>query len=131
MNIAIPRAAPEPRKSPGQIRKRQKLLAPNAATPVAPKQAEAQVSRESLGTETIDGIVIRGTRTTTVYPAGSFGNDRPVTVVRENWLSPELLVGVMIKISDPRTGEVTSRLTNISRSDPDTSLFRYLLVTNS
>jgi hypothetical protein len=92
---------------------------------VAPKQAERpQISRESLGTEIVDGILIKGTRTTTVYPVGSFGNDRPVTVVRENWMSPELLIVVLTKISDPRTGEFTSRLTNISRSEPDPSLFQ-------
>jgi hypothetical protein len=100
-------------------------LAPKAATSVAPKQAERpQVSRDSLGTDIIDGILIKGTRTTTVYPVGSFGNNRPMTVVREEWVSPELLVVVMNKVSDPRTGEFTRRLTNISRSEPDPSLFQ-------
>ena len=94
------------------------------AEPSAPKQAEPQISRASLGTETIGGVLAKGTRTTTIYPAGSFGNDRAVTVVRENWVSPELLVVVVIKVSDPRTGEFTSRLTNISRSEPDASLFQ-------
>jgi hypothetical protein len=96
-----------------------------ATASVAPKQDERpEVSKDSLGTETIDGLLIKGTRTTTIFPAGSFGNDRPVTVVRENWVSPELLVVVVKKTSDPRTGEFSSRLTNISRSDPDPSLFQ-------
>ncbi len=95
-----------------------------ATTSVAPKPVEPQVSRDSLGTETMDGILVQGIRTTTVYPVGSFGNDRPVTVVRENWISPELSVTVMSKVSDPRTGEFTSRLTNISRSQPDPTLFQ-------
>ncbi len=50
-----------------------------AAAPVAPKP-EAQISRDSLGTETIDGILIRGTRTTTVYPA-----DLSAMIVRLQW----------------------------------------------
>jgi hypothetical protein len=100
-------------------------LAPKAATSVAPKQGESpQVSSDSLGTDFIDGVLIKGTRATTVYPVGSFGNDRPVTVVREKWISPELLVLVVQKVSDPRTGEFSSRLTNISRSEPDPSLFQ-------
>jgi hypothetical protein len=100
-------------------------VAPKATASVAPQKTEQpQVSSGSLGTETIDGILIQGTRTTSVYPVGSFGNDRPVTVVRENWLSPELQIVVVRKVSDPRTGERTMRLTNISRSEPDPTLFQ-------
>ena len=100
-------------------------LEAKAAAPVAPKQEErAQVSRDSLGTETMDGVLVKGTRTRTIYPVGSLGNDRPLTVVRESWISPELAIVVMTKVSDPRTGEFTSRLTNISHSEPDPSLFQ-------
>jgi hypothetical protein len=101
-------------------------LVPKATTSAAQKQAEQlpQVSRESLGTDTVDGLLIQGTHATTVYPAGWFGNDRPITVVRENWVSPELRVEVRSKVSDPRTGEFTRQLTNISRSQPDPSLFQ-------
>jgi hypothetical protein len=96
-----------------------------ATAPVAPKQGEQPlVWRDSLGTETVDGLLIRGTRTTTIYPAEFFGNDRPVTVIRESWISPELATVVMTKVSDPRTGESTSRLMNISPSEPDSSLFQ-------
>jgi hypothetical protein len=100
-------------------------LAAKATTSVAPKQGEQpQVSSESLGTDTVDGLLIRGTRTTTVYPTGWFGNDRPITVVRENWISLELQIVVLSKVSDPRTGEFTRRLTNISRNAPDPSVFQ-------
>jgi hypothetical protein len=96
-----------------------------AAAPVAPKQDErAQVSRESLETATMEGVLVKGTRTSTIYPVGSLGNDRPVTVVRESWISPELAIVVNSKVSDPRTGESTSRLSNISRSEPAPSLFQ-------
>jgi hypothetical protein len=83
-----------------------------------------QRTRESLGTQTIEGIVAEGTRMTSVYPPGSIGNDRPITVVTETWRSPELNLTVFSEISDPRSGETTSRLTNISRAEPDAALFQ-------
>jgi hypothetical protein len=39
------------------------------------------------------------------------------------WISPELKTVVMSKRSDPRIGEQTFRLTNITRAEPDPSLF--------
>jgi hypothetical protein len=96
----------------------------NSASP-AQKQADApQISRDSLGTQTIEGLLVQGTRTTTVYPVAAFGNDRPLTVTTETWRSSELRAPLLLKISDPRSGETTIRLTNISRSEPDPSLFQ-------
>jgi hypothetical protein len=99
---------------------------PSATTASAASKHDEgpQISRESLGTQTIEALLAQGTRTTTVYPVGSFGNDGPVTVSSENWRSPELQTVLLSKVSDPRTGETTSRLTNISRSQPDPSLFQ-------
>ena len=59
-----------------------------------------------------------------LYPAGAFGNDRPVTVIRETWRSTELKVMILSKNSDPRSGETTTKLTNISRAEPDPALFQ-------
>lgn len=83
-----------------------------------------QFSHESLGTQTIEGLVAEGTRTTTSYPAGSIGNDRPITVTNEMWRSTELKITVLAKTSDPRSGERTTKLINISRAEPDPSLFQ-------
>lgn len=41
----------------------------------------------------------------------------------ERWTSPELKVLVMSRQSDPRFGETTDRLTNISRAEPAAELF--------
>lgn len=83
-----------------------------------------QTTRESLGTQTIEGVMAEGTRTTTTYPIGSIGNDRPITTTNEVWMSPELRMTVLTKNSDPRSGDSTTRMTNISRADPDPSLFQ-------
>jgi hypothetical protein len=78
---------------------------------------------ESLGTQTIEGVLVEGTRTTTSIPAGQIGNERPIEMVSERWFSQELKTLVLSKQSDPRFGETTYRLSNIARGDPDPSLF--------
>jgi hypothetical protein len=52
------------------------------------------------------------------------GNDRPIAVVNETWVSTELKVMVLEKRNDPRTGEHTTKLTNISQADPPATLFQ-------
>ena len=46
-----------------------------------------------------------------------------IEVVTETWYSPDLQVVVMSKTSDPRFGESVYQLTNITRAEPDPSLF--------
>ena len=78
---------------------------------------------ESLGTQFMEGIAVEGTRTTLTIPAGQIGNELPINVVSERWFSPDLKVLVMSRHSDPRFGETTYRLTNVSRSEPSPQLF--------
>jgi hypothetical protein len=79
--------------------------------------------KESLGTQTIEGVNAEGTRATLTIPAGEIGNTLPIEVVDETWYSPELQIMVMTKHRDPRSAETTYRLTNLSRGEPDRSLF--------
>ena len=83
-----------------------------------------QTTREKLGTQVIEGVSAEGTRVTTTYPEGSVGNDRSFTTVSETWVSRELGTVVLSTNSDPRTGERTTKLINISRSEPDPALFQ-------
>jgi hypothetical protein len=78
---------------------------------------------EDLGKQNIEGVEAEGTRTTTTIPAGEIGNDRAIEIVSERWYSPELQVVVMTRHSDPRMGDTTYKLTNISRTEPAKSLF--------
>jgi hypothetical protein len=87
------------------------------------KMGTGQRKTESLGTQTIEGVSAEGTRSTITIPAGEIGNTLPIEVVDETWYSPELQINVMTKHRDPRSGETTYRLTNLSRSEPDRSLF--------
>jgi len=72
----------------------------------------------------IEGVRAEGTRTTTTLPAGAIGNVRPIQIVTERWYSPELHVVVFSRRADPRFGETIYRLTNITRMEPDASLFQ-------
>jgi hypothetical protein len=103
------------------------VAAPGGAT-VAFSQARRpdarNVTREELGDQVVEGVTATGTRTTTVIAAGEIGNEQPIRIVSEQWLCKDLGILVMTKYSDPRSGETTYRVTNISRAEPDPSLFQ-------
>jgi hypothetical protein len=84
----------------------------------------AQIQKEDLGTQTIGGLSATGARITETIPAGAMGNQQPLQVVRETWISTELKVPLLIKTSDPRFGNMTMQLTNIVQAEPDASLFQ-------
>jgi len=83
----------------------------------------SELKTEDLGSQTMEGLLVNGMRTTRTIPAGQIGNDRPLSIVTEVWTSPDLKIVVSSKRSDPRMGEQTFRLTNVTRSEPDASLF--------
>jgi hypothetical protein len=84
---------------------------------------EGDVTTEDLGSQTMEGVLVTGTRTTRTIPAGQIGNDKPISIVTEVWTSPELKSVVYSKRTDPRMGEQTFKLTNIVRTEPDPTLF--------
>jgi hypothetical protein len=81
-------------------------------------------NKEDLGTQVIEGVPATGTRVTLTIPTGEIGNERPIEIVDERWYSKDLQAFVMTKHSDPRSGETVYRLANISRTEPDHSLFQ-------
>jgi hypothetical protein len=83
----------------------------------------APVTTEDLGSQTMEGVLVNGTRSTRVIPVGEIGNDRPIAIVTEVWISPDLKTVIYSKRSDPRIGETTFRLSNIARTEPDPTLF--------
>src|SRR5262249_41265912 len=58
-----------------------------------------------LERKVLEGIPVEGRKTTTTIPAGQVGNEQPLTIVSEEWRSPDLNVLVMTRHSDPRTGD--------------------------
>jgi hypothetical protein len=88
-----------------------------------PRLNNAQIQTENLGTQAINGVAATGTRRTETIAAGAIGNQQPIQVVRETWISADLKVPVSIKSSDPRFGTTAMQLTNITQTEPDPSLF--------
>jgi hypothetical protein len=81
------------------------------------------VTKESLGTQTVSGVSAQGTRFTYVIPVGKIGNDKPITITREVWYSTDLQMVVQSKHSDPRFGDTSYSLTNIQRAEQPANLF--------
>lgn len=90
---------------------------------VADGAGAPQETKEDLGTQTIDGYLAKGTRSTHVIPAGKIGNEKPITVSTESWYSDEVGMEIMRVHKDPWMGEMTTKVTNIRRGEPDASLF--------
>lgn len=93
--------------------------------PDSPRFQELQneTTTTSLGTQTMDGLAVEGTKTTRTIPAGAIGNQKPIVISVERWYSSLLQMNVLIKRSDPRTGENVFQLTNIQQGEPAASLF--------
>lgn len=96
---------------------------PVAAPSPQSAPAKPEASREEIGSDTIEGFPVRGVRVSQTYPAGSLGNNRPITVVTESWYSQELRINLLTKRSDPRYGEQTVRVTELARQEPDAAMF--------
>jgi hypothetical protein len=95
-----------------------------SSSPAASARPHPEMKDESLGTQAIEGVPAEGRRFTMVFPEGVIGNDRPITTVSDRWTSPDLKIVVLSKMSDPRNGDTTTKLTNLSQSEPDPSLFQ-------
>jgi hypothetical protein len=81
------------------------------------------VVKEDLGARTIEGVECSGTRQTITIPAGTVGNEKPISIVTETWFAPSIEAVVESTSDDPRYGKTTYQLTNVQLSEPARSLF--------
>jgi hypothetical protein len=88
--------------------------------PAAPRPL---VTDEALGSRTVDGFPVEGSRQTTVYPAGYARHDAPFRVISETWWSRDLQLTLLMTKDDPRSGITTSKVVNLDTQEPDPSLF--------
>ena len=88
-----------------------------------PHRTRLSVDFSSLGTDQMEGLLVEGQRETTTISTGAEGNDAPIVVSTDRWLSPDLQIWILVKRTDPRSGESVTRTTNIERAEPDPSLF--------
>jgi hypothetical protein len=91
---------------------------------ISSELSSKHTTTESLGTKTIEGIQVTGTRSTSTIPAGAIGNDEDLTTTREEWYSPELKLVIQSTQNDPRFGQTTYTLKDIQQGPPDEALFQ-------
>jgi hypothetical protein len=90
-----------------------------------PQPIDAAGETVALGKKEIDGLEVVGSRRVHVVRVGEVGNGMPITITAEQWFSPEL--GVVVIHSEARrignrTDEMTSRLHQVVRAEPDHAL---------
>jgi hypothetical protein len=88
-----------------------------------PPQNNANTTRETLASQSVNGVIASGTRITHTIPAGTIGNSAAIETVHETWLADDLKIPVKTRTTDPRAGTSTTDLTNLLRGEPDASLF--------
>lgn len=94
-----------------------------APTHCAPGAGPPQGATMSLGQKTVAGLQANGTRTEYIIPAGRMGNEQPINVTSEQWVSDELGVTVSSTLHDPVIGDTRFHLSQVERGEPDPSLF--------
>ncbi len=89
----------------------------------ASSDGKSVLTRDDLGTKTMDGVQVTGTRETRTYNPGAFGNDKPVVVTKEIWYSPQLQFNLSVTRLDPRNGTQKLEVTDLKLGDPGTEWF--------
>jgi len=81
------------------------------------------LTRDDLGSQTMEGLRVLGTLETTTYAPGVIGNSQAIASSREFWYAPDLKTNLAITRKDPREGTSVVHLTIYSRSEPDPAIF--------
>lgn len=110
-NTAVKRTLPAPGTNPQPPPNR----GANSANPPV---------KTDLGTQTFGTLQATGTQTVRTIPAGAIGNAQPIVITHQVWISTALQVPVHIVTTDPRFGNTTMDLTNVTLGDPDPTLFQ-------
>jgi hypothetical protein len=80
------------------------------------------VKEEDLGARRMEGVDCHGVRDTQTIPADANGG-KELKVVDEYWYSEDLRLNMLVIHNDPRTGQLTTTVTQVSRSEPDPAIF--------
>jgi len=85
---------------------------------------EGNVVWEELGNRNIAGIDTVGSRETTIMNVGTWGNDQPLSSMREYWHSNQLGINLLSIRTSPMFGKQTFTITEITAAEPDPQLFQ-------
>lgn len=84
---------------------------------------DPNIRLDDLGTSMMEGLEVHGYRRTATLPQKISGTAQPIVVTDEYWYSEDLHINLLEKHADPRTGELTVRLTKLIRVEPPSNLF--------
>lgn len=82
------------------------------------------LTRENLGVDTVEGLPVQRSRETFTFFKEKIGNTKTILRVVDYWYSPTLDVNVKVVRHDPRDGDQSLWLTNISTTAADPSTFQ-------
>ena len=82
------------------------------------------LTREDLGRDTFAGLEVQHSRETTTLYSGTVGNTKTILRSVEYWYSADLGLNVQIKRHDPRDGDQTLWISDVSLSVPDSEMFK-------
>jgi hypothetical protein len=97
--------------------------APANSVPSRTPVDDPYFKQEDIGTQPLDGLTLTGIRKSHTIPATMSGTGHDIVVVDEYWYSPDLSIYMIIKHTDPRTGEQIVAVSNIERHEPEASVF--------
>lgn len=100
---------------------------PTSGLPSAPApllNGEPLWRQEDLGTQVMEDVLVHGVRIIRTVPVSASGTGQPLVVTDEYWYSDDLHLNMLIKHSDPRTGEQTLTVTHVKRGDPAPQMFQ-------
>ena len=120
-NAPLRTVTPPPQPSAEQLAQQQKMMQA-ARAQQALQQKENHT--EDLGTKDFNGVLAHGTRTTRTIPAGEEGNDQPLVVINERWMSREMGLTVMTISDDPRRGRTVTEYEDLMLGEPDPAVFQ-------
>lgn len=98
-------------------------LAKSAIDVFADTKPKRVYTRTPLGSRNINGEMCTGTLMSYVIEAGEQGNLNPITVSHETWIADALRIMMFSKTTDPRSGNTTARVIELTRAEPDPALF--------
>ena len=88
------------------------------------KDGNGTYTHEDLGAQTFAGLPVHGYRDTTTLNAGVFGNDLPMSTVREVRYCAELGFNLSSTLEAPQIGRQVFTVTDLSVSEPNPQVFQ-------
>jgi hypothetical protein len=112
---------------PGPNEKPQQVCKDSDFSKIDPKDlaqmAIPQVSQKELAHDVVDGMAVRHGRESITFSPNSSGKSSAHGMVTDYWFSQELQAFILVKRSGPGKSQHTVKLSDISRGEPDPSLF--------